>query len=72
MFVEKGKLLSKQKDIASSFGEHFGSITDSLNLFGWPGDNPISAGNDKASSIIKKFTFQTSIKAIKKKIKSKS
>ena len=29
----KYKLLSKQKDVASTFNKHFGSITDSLNLF---------------------------------------
>ena len=32
MFLEKDKLLSKQKDVASTFHKHFGSITDSLNL----------------------------------------
>ena len=33
MLLEKDKLLSKQKDVASTFNKHFGSITDSLNLF---------------------------------------
>ena len=38
MLFEKDKLLSKQKDVASTFNKHFGSITDSLNLFSWPED----------------------------------
>ena len=33
MLLEKDKLLSKQKDAASTFNKHFGSITGSLNLF---------------------------------------
>lgn len=64
MLVKNGKL-SKVKDVASTFSEHFWSIADLLNLFSWPGDNPISAGNDKVSSIVKKFTSHPSIKVIK-------
>ena len=33
MLLEKDKLLSKQKDVTSTFNKHFGSITDLLNLF---------------------------------------
>ena len=33
MLLEKDKLLSKQKNVASTFNKHIGSITDSLNLF---------------------------------------
>ena len=33
MLLEKNKLLLKEKDVASTFIEYFGSITDSLNLF---------------------------------------
>ena len=72
MLLEKGKLLSKQKNVASTFKKHFGSITDSLNLFSWPEDTSMSSGNDTINSIIKKFAFQPSIKAIKKKFKIKS
>ena len=67
MSAEKGKLLSKHKDVASTFSEPFGSITDSLDLFSLPGDNSISAGNGKVSSIIEKLAFHPRMKAIKKK-----
>ena len=33
MLHEKDKLLSKQEDVVSTFNKHFGSVTDSLNLF---------------------------------------
>ena len=72
MLLEKEKLLSKQKDVPSTFNKHFGSITDSLNLFSWPEDTSMSSGNDTINSIIKKFAFHRSIKAIKKKFKIKS
>ena len=72
MLFEKDKLLSKQKDVALTFNKHFGSITDLLNLFSWPEETSMSSGNDKVNSIIKKFVFYPSIKAMKKKIKIKS
>lgn len=64
MLVERGNLLSKQRDVASAFSKLFGSITDSLNHFSWSENTPISSGNDKENSIIKKCAFQPSIKAI--------
>ena len=72
MLLEKDKLLSKQKDVASTFSEHFGSITDSLNVFSWPEDTSTSSRNDTINSIIKKFVFPPSIKAIMEKFKIKS
>ena len=72
MLLEKDKLLWKQKDITSTFNKHYGSITDSLNLFSWPGDTSMSSENDTINSVIKKFIFHPSIKAIKKKFKIKS
>ena len=72
MLLEKEKLLSKQKDVASTFNKHFGSITDLLNLFSWPEDTLMSSGNDTIKFIIKKFAFHRIIKAIKKKFKIKS
>ena len=68
MLLEKDKLLSKQKVIATTFRKHFGLITDSLNLFRWLEETLISSRNDKINSIIKKITFYPSINAIKKKI----
>ena len=38
MLLKKDSLLSKQKDASSTLNKHFQSITDSLNLFSWPGD----------------------------------
>ena len=72
MLFEKDKLLSKQNDVASTFKSLFRSITDSLNLFSWPEDTSMSSGNDTINSIIKKFAFHRSIKAIKKKFKIRS
>ena len=46
MLLEKHKLLSKQKDVASTFNKPFGSIADSLNLFSWPEDTLMSSRND--------------------------
>ena len=72
MLLEKGKLLSKEKDGAAIFNKPFGSITDSLNLFSCPEDTSMLSGNDSINSISKRFAFHRSIKSIKKKIKIKS
>ena len=58
MLLEKVRLLSKQKDVVSTFNKHFGSIKDSLNLL--------------INSIIEKFASHLCIKAIKKEFKIKS
>ena len=60
MLFEKDKLLSKQKDVASTFNKHFGSITDSLNLFSWPEDTSMSSRNDTINSIIKNIKSEFS------------
>ena len=72
MLIEKDKLLSKQKDVASTFNKRFGSITDSLNLFSWPEDTSMSSRNDTINSIIKKFACHPSIKVINKNSKLKT
>ena len=71
MLLEKGKFLSKQKDVVSIFNKHFGSITDSANLFSWPEDTSMLSENDTIN-IIKKFARHPSIRAIEKKLKIKS
>ena len=71
MLLEKDELLSKQKDVASTFNKYFRSITDSLNLFSWPEDTSMSSRNDTIKSIIKKFASHPSIKSIKKNSKLK-
>ena len=70
--LEKVKLLSKQKDVTSTFNKHFRSVTDSLNPFSWPEDTWMSSTDDTINSIIKKFAFHLSIKEIKEKLKIKS
>ena len=65
MLLEKDKFLSRQKDVAQIFNKHFGSTTDSSNLFSWSEDTKMSPGNDTINSIIKKCAFHQSIKAIK-------
>ena len=70
MLIEKDKLLSKQKDAASTFNKHFGSIThSSLNLFCCPEVTSMLSGNGTINSIIKKVALHPSIKAKKKKFK---
>ena len=72
MLLEKDKLLSKQKDVASTLNTNFGWITYFLNLFSWPEDTSMSSGNDTINSIIKTFASHRSTKTIKKKIKIKN
>ena len=55
MLLEKDKLFSKQKYVASTFNKHFGSITDSLNVFIWPEDTSVLSRNDTINFIIKKI-----------------
>ena len=72
VLLEKDKLLSKQKDVAALFSKHFGSATDSLNLFSWPEVTSMSSGNDTINSISKRFAFLERIKAIKRNSKLKA
>ena len=57
ILLEKDKLLSKQKDVAAIFNKHFGSITDSLNLFSWSENTSMSPGNHTINSVIKNLPF---------------
>ena len=70
MLFEKDKWLSKQKDVASTFNKHFGSITDSLNLFSWPEDISMSSGNHTVNSIIRKKWLSSKYKSNKEKIQN--
>ena len=54
MLLEKNRLLSKQKDVATIFNKHFRSIADSLNLFSQPEDTSMSSANDTINSISEK------------------
>ena len=64
MLLEKGKLLSKEKDVGLIFRKHIGSITHSSYLFNWPEDASVSTGNDTINFIIKKFVFQQNKKPV--------
>ena len=66
MLLEKDKLQSKQKDVATIFNKLFGSITDPSNLFSWPEYTSMSSSNARINSISENFAFHRSIKAIKK------
>ena len=57
MLFKKSKLLLKLKDAASTFSKHFGSITNSLNLFSWPKDTLMSAGNEQSKFHYQKISF---------------
>ena len=57
MLLENDKLLSKQKDVTSTFNKPFRSITDPLNLFSWLKDTSMFSGNDTINSIIKNLHF---------------
>ena len=65
MLLEKDKLLSKQTDVAAILNKHFGSITDSLNLFSWPENTSMSSGNDTINSISNRSMCKWNIKALK-------
>ena len=56
----------------STFNKHFGSITDSLNVFSWREDTSMSLENDSINSTIKKIAFHRSINTIWTKFKIKS
>ena len=68
MLLEK----DEKKDVTAILNKHYRSVTGPLNLFSWLEDTPMSSRNYRINFIIKKFAFYQSIKAIKKKIKSKS
>ena len=57
MLLEIDKLLSKQKDIAAIFSKHFGSITDSLNLFSGPKIFQYHQGNTQLTPLVKHLPF---------------
>ena len=72
MLSGKGELiLKKNKEIANTFNEHFGSIVDNLSLD--HSDNHSlspTIGSDRVDNIIKRYTNHTSIKNIKAKFNS--
>ena len=57
MWLEKDELLSKQKDVASTFNKHFGPVTDLLNLFSWPEDISVSSENTQLTALLNSLPF---------------
>ena len=71
MLSENGELILKNKEIANTFNDHFGSIVDNLGLDHWD-DHSLSPtkGDDRIDNIIKRYKNHPSIKNIKAKFNS--
>ena len=71
MLSENGELILKNKKIANTFNDRFGSIVDKLSLDQWD-DHSLSPtmGSDRIDNIIKQYKNHTSIKNIKAKCNS--
>ena len=70
---EDGELILKNKEIANTFNDYFGSITENLNLEHWDEDSNSYSGinhRNNVKDIIKKYSNHPSIKNIKKKYKN--
>ena len=70
MLNEDGELILKNKEIANTFNDYFGSIVENLNLERWVEDsnsNSVINHRNNVNDIIKKYNNHPSIKIIKKK-----
>ena len=67
MLSENGELILKNKEIANTFNDHFGSIVDNL---GFDHSLSLTKGDDRIDDIIKRYKNRPSIKNIKAKINS--
>ena len=66
---EDGELILKNKEIANTFNDYFGSIVENLNLEHWDEDSNSYSGinhRNNVKDIIKKYSNHPSIKNIKK------
>ena len=68
MLSENGELIVKNKEIANTFNDHFGSIVDNLGFDHWD-DHSLSPtkGDNRIDNIIKRYKHHHSIKNIKAK-----
>ena len=57
ILLEKNKLLSKQKDVASTFNKHFGSLTDLLKLLVYPKILHCHQWMTQVTPLLKKLSF---------------
>ena len=71
MLIENGELILKNKEIANTFNDHFGSIVDSLSLDHWD-DHFLSPTifSDWIDNIIKRYKNHPRLKNIKAKFNS--
>ena len=71
MLSENGELILKNKEIANTFNDHFGSIVDNLSLDHWEDYSQSSTmGSDRIDNIIKWYKNHPNIKNIKAKFNS--
>ena len=73
MLNEDGELILKNKEIANTFNDYFGSIVENLNLERWDEDsnsNSVINHRNNVNDIIKKYNNHPRIKIIKKKYKN--
>ena len=73
MLNEDGELILKNKEIANTFNDYFGSIVENLNLEHWDEDSNSYSGinhRNNVKDIIKKCINHPSIKNIKKNSKN--
>ena len=66
---EDGELILKNKEIANTFNDYFGSVAENLNLEHWDEDSNSYSGinhRNNVKDIIKKYSNHPSIKNIKK------
>ena len=56
MLSENGELILKNKEIANTFNDHFGSIADNLGLDHWDDHSLLPRkGDDRIDNIIKRY-----------------
>ena len=63
MLSENGELILKNKEIANTFNDHFGSIVDNLSLDHWDNHSQSpTMGSDRIDNIIKRYKNHPNIK----------
>ena len=70
MLNEDGELILKNKEIATTFNDYFGSIVENLNLESWNEDsnsNSVINHRKNVNDIIQKYNNHPSIEIIKEK-----
>ena len=71
MLIENDKMLLKNEEVGKVFNQYFGHITDSLDLYEFPGEN-VCEGLDDIDNIVYEFRNRPSIVKIKEQYKVKS